>query len=244
MILFCISYAGGSANIYNKWKNIIEDVKIVPIELSGHGSRLKDKLYSNFDEAVLDIYSYIEEYLSSNSNVEYALFGHSMGSWIVFEVAKLLFNNKSIKNKPLHLFFSGNCSPECKDYDVDISSMSDEEFKQMIINYGGVSSEVLAYPEVFNFFLPILRSDYNILNEYKPTDTDFSFDCDISVMNGTKDEFSLDSINAWSKYAGRNFRINSFNDGHFFINSKSREVFKCVCNDLNIKNRNIYERII
>lgn len=234
MLLFCVSYAGGSANIYNGWKGLSEDVEVVPIELSGHGARLKDSLYSNFDEAVEDVYSYIKEYLSTDTS-EYALFGHSMGSWIMFEVANRLFNDVSIERKPVHIFFSGNCSPECKDYDVDVSSMTDSEFKQMIINYGGISKEVLAYPEILNFFLPILRADYTILAKYKATKKLDTFDCNVSVMNGVKDEFSNESLEAWSKYAGREFKINQFNDGHFFINSKSAEVFDSICDDLNVK---------
>lgn len=238
MILFCVAYAGGSAGIYNKWINNNMKIEVVPIELAGRGTRIKDELYSTFYEAVEDIYSFIKNYLYRHDKQDYALFGHSMGSWLIFETAKLLFHDISIIRKPVHLFFSANCCPECNEYDVDIYSMTDLEFKQMIINYGGIPDEILSYPEILDFYLPILKSDYSILYDYKSDmnhknqKENIHFDCNITVMNGINDEYSEDSLKAWSKYAGKGFEIINFNDGHFFINSKSREVLYYICNVL------------
>jgi surfactin synthase thioesterase subunit len=51
-------------------------------------------------------------------------------------------------------------------------------------------------------------------------------------MNGLKDEFSFERLNDWSKYAGKNFKLLNFDDGHFFINTMNEEVFKSVCSEL------------
>ncbi|HAE51809.1 MAG TPA: hypothetical protein DCG30_00955 [Ruminococcus sp.] len=231
LYLFCLSYAGGSANIYNKWKKKSEFVDVIPIELAGHGSRMREKLSSDFDVIVNDVYERICTEIKKNNIGKYAIYGHSMGCWITFEVAKRLFAEKDMPD-PLRLFFSGNCTPECRDYDVCVDKMSDSSFRQMIIDYGGVPQTVIEHPEILDFFMPVIKSDYCALASYNHRYEPFCFDCDISVMNGIDDEFDEKKVNEWRKYAGRKFRIRNFNDGHFFINSLNDEVFDSVCHDL------------
>ena len=231
MYLFCLSYAGGSANIYNKWKKKSEFIDVIPIELAGHGSRMREQLSSDFDVIVDDVYAKIRAEIKKNNIEKYAVYGHSMGCWITFEVARKLFSDKDMPN-PLRLFFSGNCTPECRDYDVCVDSMSDSSFREMIINYGGVPDTVIEHPEILDFFMPIIKSDYCALASYNHKYEPFRFNCDISVMNGINDEFDEKKVNEWKKYAGRKFRIRNFNDGHFFINSLNDEVFDSVCRDL------------
>lgn len=231
LYLFCLSYAGGSANIYSKWKKKSEFVDVIPIELAGHGSRMKEKLCSDFNIIVSDVYTRICDEIKKNNITEYAIYGHSMGCWITFEVAKMLFSDIEMPN-PLRLFFSGNCTPECRDYDVCMDSMNDSSFRQMIINYGGVPDTVIEHPEILDFFMPIIKSDYCALASYNYRYEPFQFNCDISVMNGINDEFNESQMNDWKKYAGKKFKIRNFNDGHFFINSLNDEVFESVCCDL------------
>ncbi len=231
MYLFCLSYAGGSANIYNKWKQKSEFIQVIPVELAGHGSRIREQLSSDFDIIVKDVYERICTEIRQHQMKEYAIFGHSMGCWIAFEVANKLFENPVLPN-PLRLFFSGNCTPECRDYDVCMDTISDSSFRQMIINYGGVPDSVIKHPEILDFFMPIIKSDYYALASYHHSDEPFRFNCDSAVMNGIHDEFSERQMNAWGNYAGKKFRIRNFDDGHFFINSLNEEVFDSVCCDL------------
>ncbi|MCM1315274.1 MAG: thioesterase domain-containing protein [Muribaculaceae bacterium] len=235
MYLFCLSYAGGSANIYHKWKGKSESIKVVPIELAGHGSRIREHLCCDFEVIVSDVYNKIVDTIQKEHIQEYAVYGHSMGCWITFEVAKMIFSDGQIP-KPVRLFFSGNCVPECSDYDVDPYLMSEKDFRKMIIDYGGVPDAIRSHPEILDFFMPVIKSDYYALASYRQNyqnrKTDFRFDCDISVLNGVYDEFNENSMKAWENYAGRNFCIHNFNDGHFFINSMNEEVFSSVCFDL------------
>lgn len=42
--LFCLPYAGGSANIYATWKKKIKFVsEVIPIEYAGHGGRFGEE---------------------------------------------------------------------------------------------------------------------------------------------------------------------------------------------------------
>ena len=81
--LICIPCAGGMSYTYLKWMRYLDPlIKLVPIELSGRGSRNDSPLYRNFNEAIDDVFNEVEPYL----NGDYAIFGHSMGSNIAYEL--------------------------------------------------------------------------------------------------------------------------------------------------------------
>lgn len=63
MILFCLSYSGGSKSIFYKWKNYLsKDINMILIELNGRGNRINEKFYKNMKEAVEDVVNIINQY--------------------------------------------------------------------------------------------------------------------------------------------------------------------------------------
>ncbi len=161
--LFCIPYAGGSAMVYHKWKNKLNSViELHPIELAGRGSRYNEPLYKSLDEAVNDIYRYIISHIDSSP---YALFGHSMGSYLTFELFHKL---TSMRHKePIHIFFSGKESPQSNKSKRQIHLLDDLNFKSKILELGGTPEELINNEELSHFFLPIIRADYKITEKYK-----------------------------------------------------------------------------
>lgn len=70
--------------MYYKWKNIMNNnIQLVPIELKGRGTRYGEGFYTDFEDAFNDIYLNIRDKIMED---EYALFGHSMGSLLAFEL--------------------------------------------------------------------------------------------------------------------------------------------------------------
>ena len=67
-VIFCIPYAGGAASAYGELKTIAEkrNLRLVPLELAGHSSRLAEAPYRDFSEAVEDCYRMIADYLHRN----------------------------------------------------------------------------------------------------------------------------------------------------------------------------------
>ena len=51
--LFCIPHAGGSAAVYSRWKKYLDSsIELIPVELSGRGIRMGEKLYDSLKEAI------------------------------------------------------------------------------------------------------------------------------------------------------------------------------------------------
>ncbi|GED03971.1 thioesterase domain-containing protein [Bacillus atrophaeus] len=109
--LFCIPHAGGMSSIYNEWKPIAGlNVELCPIELAGRRTSFLDEHYKTFDQAVDDVVSKILNH--NKTNQKFAVFGHSMGAYIAYEVVQIL--NKLNENRLVHLFVSGKGAPNNK----------------------------------------------------------------------------------------------------------------------------------
>jgi surfactin synthase thioesterase subunit len=221
--LFCIPYSGGLATTYFKWKRYFNDfIELVPIELAGHGKRLKESFYKDMSDAVDDISEIIKPEITDSN---YALFGHSLGGYIAYEAANRMMVD--FQATPLHLFVSG-CNPpqiHCKRYDKKIHLLPDSEFIQKIIDFGGFPEEVLQDEEVMAFFMPVLRSDYKLFETYHTMITDQKSNCDISIFLGKNDAIIYqDAISAWIPLSHQKCHFNWFSGGHFFINEHVKEI--------------------
>lgn len=224
MKVFALPCAGGSsAMYYGITKYNTEELKFVPIELSGRGSRFAEPLYKNFDEAVKDIYDFL---CSMIDEVDYALFGYSMGGLLVYELCCMLkINNKKM---PRHIFFASINPPHYKsDFQRVGGTLSDEELLDFVIRIGGVPKYLSRDSTFRMMFFPIIKNDFKILFKYMPSEK-IHFDIDITVLYGKRDIDVVNSINNWRIYTTTNFEKVQFNGNHFFINQYAEEISKLV----------------
>lgn len=223
MILFCLPYAGGSESVYYNWNKYMDDIKLYPIELRGRGKRSDEKYYKNIKEAVNDIYASIEDKICEE---DYALYGHSMGSLLAYELYYKIceMNHK----KPKHIFFSGNKAPNiAKERDISYK-MSDSLFMKKIIELGGTPKELIEDKEVLEFFLPILKNDIKIIEEYEYEERIEKILCDISVLNGEDDNITQNEIFEWRNHTSKSCNIYNFKGDHFFINDNLQEIIDLI----------------
>jgi surfactin synthase thioesterase subunit len=231
--LFCIPYAGGSAAVYYSWKkHLPTSVEMVPIELAGRGNRLKEPFYESMKAAVGDVFSIIREEVGDND--EYAVLGHSMGSWIAFEVAQKIFSSPEIK-KPCHLFFSGNYPPHYSLGTGTVHLLPEKDFQQEVMKIGGTPKIIFENEDLRKLFSPIIRADYKLLERYNGSaNSSFPCDCDVTVLCGKDDNINERQALEWERYAGKRFSVCFFEGGHFFINEAPESVADCIAAALNI----------
>lgn len=224
MKLFCLPYAGGSSVAYYKWKHLLKhDIKLEPVELKGRGSRYNEELYSDFEEAVNDIYMNIKDKIIED---EYAIFGHSMGSLLAFELChKIIENNGKI---PKHIFFSGYKAPHCQRKKRILHKLPDAEFMNEVIKLGGTPIEVIENKELYNLVIPILRSDFKMLETYKYIERNKAIECDITILNGREDKLTSDELNEWKRHSSKNTNIITFEGDHFFINKNVNKIINLI----------------
>ncbi len=219
--LFCLPYAGGSATLYARWKKLLHSsIELVPIELAGRGKRYSVPFYNSFNRAVIDIYDAIE---SEVGDGPYALFGRSRGSLLAYELIHKLLDNNC--HEPVHVFFSGRYPPHVKKEEKVHYTMPDDKFLEAIIKYGGTPKELLEHKELLDIFIPILKADYRILDDYAFTERTTKFDFDITALTGTQDdEVDMNDLDEWGRYTKRGFKYHQFEGGHFFINQYAEDI--------------------
>jgi surfactin synthase thioesterase subunit len=228
--LICIPYAGGSAQVYKNWNKYLDStIEIIPIELAGRGKRFLELRYENMEKAVDDVYKMVKPLIQ---NTEYAVFGHSMGSILTYELLHRIKNDNLCK--PMHAFFSGTNPPYAKKITSNIHDAPLDIFVNEIEKLGGTPKTILENKDFLDVFIPILRADYKIIETYNCMNQNSKFDFDISVLNGNKDRDIEDkNLQLWQTCTLGTCRNYKFEGGHFFIQERTEEVVKLVYNILN-----------
>lgn len=226
MKLFCIPHAGGSASTYSLWRNMLDpDIILHPIELAGRGSRFGEAFYKSWEEAIEDVYKKIIYNLKPNE--QYAIYGHSMGSWIAYEVLKCIC--KKSMPQPKHVFFSGNSPAFMESKEEKIGNLPDADFIKKIVDMGDTPIEVFG-EETIQYFLPPLKHDYQLVESYEHRYENIDFKGGIHVYYGAKDVMTRDELEQWSRYNHSEFELTEFPSGHMFI----KDCYKKVVNRINL----------
>jgi len=219
--LFCIPYAGASAMVYRKWEFIGHGVfEVVPVELAGRGLRAESACYNNFLEAVDDVIQSI----TAQDCEEYAIFGHSMGSWIAYEAYRKL--QELGKKLPVKLFISGSKPPFATEKSEPIHQLPEHLFQTEIINMGGTPKKIFEDKALSELFLPILRSDYTILEEYEAEAClqEEKIKCDTVLIYGSQDTVCFEEVKEWQQAFEKEPDIHCVEGGHFFVTVNADEV--------------------
>ncbi|MCJ8173434.1 thioesterase II family protein [Clostridium botulinum] len=224
MILFCLPYAGGSEVIYYKWKRYLNSsIYLEPIELKGRGKRFNENFYANLEEAVEDIFENIKDKILYD---EYAIYGHSMGGLLAYELYYKIYN-ENVK-MPKHIFFSGYRAPSIPRKEKQIYLLPYEEFIKEVIELGGTPQEVADNEELLQLFTPILRNDFKMLEKYLYKEKKDKIQCDISILNGKEDDITLEELLAWKNHGDKGFKVYNFEGDHFFINTNVEYITKII----------------
>lgn len=223
--LFTLPYAGGGASIYYGWTQPLADqsIQLYPIQLPGRENRLGEAPISDYRVLVNQITDGIQDEL----NTPYALFGHSMGAALAYELTCELAQRDL--PLPKHLFVSGRNAPHVPWPLENMDNLSDDAFIQKISKlFGNISEAVLKEPELLEIITPILRADFNILDGYQHLEKP-QLACPITVFNGTDDEWTdLESTQSWNRYTQAKFSYQSMEGSHFFINTKTQAVIDII----------------
>ena len=218
--LFCLPYAGGSATVYSKWRTFLNpNIQIVPMEMAGRGARFKEGFYQSIAEAVNDLYVKID---FKSNHYPYAFFGHSMGSFLVYELCRKIATDK--QKGPIHIFVSGMQPPHIKKERKILHQLPLDEFKEEIIKLGGTPREVFENQELMDFFVPILKADYKIFETYQYLPNDTKFDCGITAFYGLSDKTTFDEMLEWGNYTSDSSKVYQYEGGHFFIHNHTAAI--------------------
>jgi surfactin synthase thioesterase subunit len=225
--LFCFPQAGGAAAAYRDWPaGLPESVEVLAIQAPGRGWRLKEPAYadlSNLVEAACDA-------MRPQLTCPYALFGHSMGAVVAFEVASRLTREGS---EPAALFVAAWQSPGLPNSHPSFEHLSDSEFVEAIDQrFGGIPDVIRNSPEMLALLLPTLRTDVTALANYRYRPEGI-LSTPVYALGGTEDPTVTEhELSAWREVTRGPFLSRMFRGDHFFIDSSRSEVLALVASAL------------
>ena len=211
MKLFCLPYAGASAAIYMKWKKTLEPVaECVPLELAGRGVRSKEPFYEGMEDASEDV---LEQLMRRMDGTPYAVFGHSMGGMILYEVARKI--RQRMLPPPSALIFSGRPAPDIPRAEAPIHELPADEFAEKIVAMGATSKEIFSMPALMNVFVPVLRADFRLVETYRYEEAE-PLPWRLTAIAGTEEKWTDAELEAWHRHTSEGCRIVRLPGGHFY----------------------------
>lgn len=228
MKLFIIPFAGGMSSTYLTWKEKITTCSVRPIILRGRESRVSEGLYDSFEDAVEDIANEILDILDEDDD-EFALFGHSMGALLAYEVYFKLVEECAY---PEAVFFSGRRPPNIGNDTKPLYKYPLEELKNELVSKGGMDASFFDNEELMDLFVPVIRSDYKILYEYEFEERDKKLECKVVVLNGTQDSVPVKEMEKWGELSAEKIKMYNISGNHFFTMSNPDEVCSIIEKEL------------
>lgn len=219
--LLCFPHAGVGAAVYRTWAAYLPEwIELTAIQPPGRAWRLRESMYHYLPDFVDAIHTALTPELDR----PVALFGHSMGAWVAFEVARVL---ELENHPPVSLFVSGRRAPHLGSTERRMDGVSDEEFTaEMVRRYGGIPDEILHDPEALSVFLPTLRADVAMLDRYRYR-PGAPLRCPVHAYAGSEDpNVERDELELWRRESEGDFTLDFFPGGHFFLETSRRDLIR------------------
>ncbi|BAZ48614.1 erythronolide synthase [Nostoc sp. NIES-4103] len=216
MRIFCFPYAGAGASIYKDWSSLFPSIiDICPIQLPGRENRWQEPPITQLKTLIKVLVPLLRPYLDT----PFAIFGHSMGALIGFELAREL--HRCNWKMPDHLFMSGFRAPQITKSDLPIHRLPEYKFINALQRFQGIPESVLLNTELMQAFLPILRADFKLLETYFYRQ-DAALNCSITALGGTADpNVTQQELEQWREQTTSHFSLKLFAGGHFFLSQQA-----------------------
>ena len=110
MRLFCFPHAGAGASAYGSWAGALAGagVDVCPVQLPGRENRFREPRHHRLEPLLEALVSALQRHLDR----PYALFGHSLGALLAYELARFL---SGVGVGPDRLLVSGRIAPQLSD---------------------------------------------------------------------------------------------------------------------------------
>lgn len=226
--LFCFPHAGGAASLFRLWHaGLPACVEVCGVQLPGREARWREEVFTNVD-ALLGL---LVPALAPLLDVPFALFGHSMGALLAFELTREL--RRRGLPAPAHLFASGRRAPQTPDRGYDIHQLSDAEFlDEIITRYDGIPQIILDEPELLRVYLRALRADFALIETHRYR-AEPPLACPVSVVNSLDDpSVTLDELLAWRVQTDNFFRLELLPGDHFYFHKNPAQLLRSLSRDL------------
>lgn len=227
--ILCFPYAGGDTPIFAPWADELPpELEVLPVQLPGRGRRALEPAYAELGPLL----GALAGGLAPAFDGPFALFGHSMGALVAFELAREL--RRRGRPQPSHLLVAGRPAPQLPRRYAPLSHLPDGEFlEELYRRYGYAPPEDDDGLDVLlDVMLPTIRRDVAVSDGYVYADEP-PLDCPITAFGGLDDTtVTRDELDAWRHQTRGRFELRLLPGGHFFLEAERTFLVRFIANSV------------
>jgi medium-chain acyl-[acyl-carrier-protein] hydrolase len=210
--LFCFPHAGAGGLAYREWDRLLPPaIQVLPVLPPGRETRLREESYTSIEPYVEDLVTA----LAPELRAPYALFGHSLGALVAFELARRL--RAGGLAAPVHLFVSGRIAPQLAEYRRILHRLPDGDLAGELTALGGIPGGIDLSDHRLDYLLAALRADLTV-NEQYAFRSEPPLGTAVTALGGTTDSRVNESeLAAWHTQTSGPFVLRTFPGGHFYL---------------------------
>ena len=227
--LVCFPHAGGSATSYHSLSIALPPTaEVLAVQYPGRQDRRAEECVDTIPELVDRLLPVLT---ARADDRPLALFGHSMGATLAFEVARRLEEHGGARS-PVALFLSGRRAPHSPQGEY-IHLRDDPGILREVRLLDESAAAALNDPDILRMVMPALRGDYRAAETHVHVPGP-PLRCPIVALAGDTDPRAcVEEVEGWREYTEGPFAMHVFQGGHFFLNDHSEAVYGTVRDHLN-----------
>ncbi|HEV3358458.1 MAG TPA: alpha/beta fold hydrolase [Pseudonocardiaceae bacterium] len=225
--LLCVGGAGTGPAEFAGWSTELPGaVELWPAQLPGRERRIREAPAPCINELADDIAEQMWQF--SDPSLPWALFGHSFGSLVVYEVAKRIVGVLPMCG----LIVSSMVVPHRQGERLPVRHSDDDTLLDWVRNAGGTDSALLDDPRFASWLAEDLRVTLRIRQEYSPR-RPAPLPSPILALGGADDPDALpEDLAQWCEYTSKSFAYQQIGSGHFFLRDNLPDVVGTVAAQL------------
>ena len=228
--LFCFPHAGAGAALFRSWpEHLPHGVEVVCPCLPGRDARAAEAPLAEMAPLVRDLAHQIADLLDR----PYALYGHSLGAFVAFDLAHELIRRGA--PAPAQLLVSGQRGPSLPYDQTPIYQLPDDAFIAAVCRrHNAIPAAILADKAMLAYLTRLLRADFTLVEAFCYTAAT-RLTCRITAYGGVDDPMiGREQLAAWSQETVGGFNLRMVPGAHFFPQSHPAELLAQVSDDLGL----------